>query len=259
MLRSANDLKDFSIGATDGDIGRVEGFYFDDRRWTVRYIIVNTGGWFSERKVLVSPYAVDGTNWNSRTIDTALTREEVKVSPRIDVKSPTSRDHEAAFNGHHNLPNYWDGPKLWGPVRRPAAIKKHNRENLPPSDGPRDHFADSRLRSTSEMHGNVIICTDGNIGHLEDFILDDESWSIRYLVIDTRNWWPGKKVMLPPRLIASVNWRDGKVHVELTCRQIKDSPEYDDTATIDREYEERLHRHYDQEGYWDSRGDRAAG
>lgn len=130
MLRSANEFKDFSIGATDGDIGQVEGFYFDDRHWTVRYIIVNTGGWFSERKVLISLYAVDGTNWNNRTIDTTLTREEVKESPRIDVKSPTARDHEAAYNGHHKFPNYWAGPELWGPVRRPAAVKKYNRENL---------------------------------------------------------------------------------------------------------------------------------
>lgn len=79
MLRSANEFKDFSIGATDGDIGRVEGFYFDDRQWTVRYIIVNTGSWFNESKVLVSPYAVDGTNWNSRTIETALTRESERA------------------------------------------------------------------------------------------------------------------------------------------------------------------------------------
>lgn len=101
------------------------------------------------------------------------------------------------------------------------------------------------------MQGNVIICRDGH--HL-----DDESWAIRYLVIDTRNWWPAKKVMLPPRSIAGVHWGDGKIHVDLTCRQIKESPEYDDTATIDREYEERLHRHYDQKGDWESRGDRDA-
>lgn len=258
MLRSANEFKDFSIGATDGDIGQVEGFYFDDRHWTARYIIVNTGGWFSERKVLISLYAVDGTNWNNRTIDTKLTREEVKESPRIDVKSPTARDHEAAYNGHHNFPNYWAGPELWGPVRQPAAIKKYNRENLPFSEAGQD-FTDSRLRSTNEMQGNVIVCRDGHLGHMEDLILDDESWAIRYLVIDTRNWWPAKKVMLPPRVIADVHWRDGKIHVDLTCRQIKESPEYDDTATIDREYEERLHRHYDQAGYWESRGDRDAG
>lgn len=123
--------------------------------------------------------------------------------------------------------------------------KRRSREKV---KGRRDRFAESRLHSTSEMRGNVIICTDSNIGHADDFILDDESWTIRYLAIDTRNWWPGKKVMLPPRSIASVNWRDGKIHIEMTCQQIKDSPEYDDTATIDREYEERLHRHYGQAG-----------
>jgi hypothetical protein len=259
MLRSANDLKDFSIGATDGEIGRVEEFYFDDKQWTVRYIVVNTGGWFNVRKVLISPYAVDGTDWNGRTIETALTREEVMESPRIDVNNPVSRDDEAAYNGHHNFPHYWAGPKLWGPVQRPGEIKTHNQGELPSSEAAQDRSSESHLRSTKEMHGYVIDCTDGNIGHVEDFILDDESWVIRYLVIDTRNWWPGKKVTLPPRWIENVNWPDAKIHVDLSRRQIKDSPEYDDTAAIDREYEERLHRHYGQAGYWETGGERDAG
>jgi len=149
MLRSANEFKDFSIGATDGDIGRVEGFYFDDWQWTVRYIIVNTGGWFNESKVLVSPYAVDGTNWNSRTIDTALTRESERAPGTALQKAVCAV-----------------------PVKCAA---------------------------TSSFQDEIIHVTDIAVR------TDDESWTIRYLAIDTLNWWPGKKVMLPPRSIASVN------------------------------------------------------
>jgi uncharacterized protein YrrD len=250
MLRSANDLRGFSIGATDGEIGQVVAYYFDDEQWTVRYIVVNAGGWFNARKLLVSPLSVDGADWNSRTFETALTREEVKNSPTIDTDGPISRRQEAAYNTHHKLSSYWKGPKLWGPAKLPSETHRRSRSDIESARAGDEAYSGSHVHSTKQIEGFRLGASDGEIGHVEDFIIDDETWTIRYIVVDTRNWWPGKKVTLSPRWVKSVDWKNRKVHVDLSRREIKNSPEYDDTATIDREYEERLHDHYGQSGYW---------
>jgi uncharacterized protein YrrD len=221
MLRSVNDLADFSIGATDGDIGQVEGFCFDEERWNVHYIVVNTGGWLHARRVLIAPASVERVDWNTRTIEMALTREEVKNSQRIDRRDRYS----------------------WRPRR--LETKKQTKNSSVAQVTASEH-----LRNTRQLGGFGLAARDGAIGHLDDFIIDDESWMIRYLVVDTRNWWPGKKVMLSPHWIKRVSWRKRNIEVELSRKQIKDSPEYDDSSLVDRDYEERLHRHYGQPGYW---------
>lgn len=247
MLRSANDFGDFSIGATDGDIGQVEEFYFDDEHWTVRYIVVNTGGWFHASKVLISPLSVGKADWTGRTIETALTRAEVKGSPRVDTERPTSRQQEAAYNDPFKFPYDWAGPKPWAPDRLPGEFSTRGGWAQP---GGARAAPSSDSHSTKEVTGYPIAASDGGIGHLDDFIIDDERWTIRYLAVDTRNWWPGKKVLLSPRGITRVNWQEQKIEVALPRQQIKNSPEYDDSASIQREYEEELHRYYDEAGYW---------
>jgi sporulation protein YlmC with PRC-barrel domain len=212
MLRSANDLHGFSIGATDGDVGQIEAFYFDPLKWTVCSIEVNAGGWLSPRKLLLSNLNVDATDWYARTIETDLTREEVKRSPRLGVAVGGLRRHKGAGT---------------------ASI---------------DDVAGAR--STKEIAGGHIAANDGAIGHVEDVIIDDETWTIRYIVIDTRNWWPGKKVIIAPAWVSRVDWRNRRLHVDLSRREIQDSPEYDDSSAIDRKFEERLHEHYKQPGYW---------
>ena len=247
MLRSANDFDDFSIGATDGDIGQVEEFYFDDEHWTVRYIVVNTGGWFHASKVLISPLSVGKADWTGRYIETALTRAEVKESPRVDTERPTSRQQEAAYNDPVKFPYYWAGPKPWAPDRLPGEFSTRGGWAQP---GGARSAPSSDSHSTKEVTGYPIAASDGGIGHLDDFIIDDERWTIRYLAVDTRNWWPGKKVLLSPRWITRVNWQEQKIDVALPRQQIKNSPEYDDSASIQREYEEELHRYYREAGYW---------
>jgi uncharacterized protein YrrD len=202
MLRSANDLTDFSIAATDGDIGQVEGFCFDESQWMAHHIVLNTGGWLHARKVLIPSLSVERVDSQTRAIEMALTREEVKNCPAA-----------AETQQHHGV-------------------------------------APAKLRSTKKMAGYSIAASDGAIGHLDDFIIDDETWTIRYLVVDTRNWWPGKKVMLSPRWIKRLDWKKHKVEVGLSRAQIEDSPEYDDSSVIDRDYEERLYKHYGEPGYW---------
>ncbi len=92
--------------------------------------------------------------------------------------------------------------------------------------------------------------TDGQIGHVEDFIIDDETWAIRYLIIDTQNWLPGKKVLLSPRWIESVSWDESKVFVSISRKAVEQSPEYTEESLLTREYETGLHKHYNRQGYW---------
>jgi len=254
MLRSVKELKGYKIEATDGDVGEVVQFYFDDDKWTVRYLVADTGGWLTGRNVLISPGALGKVDWNSRRLRVNMTRERVENSPGIDTERPVSRQHETAYHDYYGYPYYWTGPYLWGPVAYPAYPP------LSPAGAPsavQEEVAaasrqeeDVHLRSTQEVTDYYIEAGDGDIGHVEDFIIDDESWTIRYVVIDTRNWWPGKKVLVSPEWIRSVSWTDSKVHVDLSRDTIKNSPEFDPSAPVSRDYEKRLHNHYGRSEYW---------
>lgn len=254
MLRNVNDMKGLTIRATDGEIGMVDQFYFDDESWTIRYLVVDAGGWLSGlsgRLVLISPYSLGSTDWHARCLNVRLTKKQVANSPEIDTHKPVSRQHEAALNGYYGYPFYWNGPYLWGGELSPleaAQIETLAREETSAQD--QKDWEDSHLRSTSEVKGYPIEAVDGEIGHVAGFVVDDETWAIRYIEVSTQNWWPGKKVLLPPAWITSVNWPDSKVAVELNRETIKNSPEYDESATITREYEDQLYRHYGRPAYW---------
>ncbi len=254
MLRSINELKGFDIVATDGEIGDVEEFYFDDERWAVRYIVVNTGSWLSGRQVLISPFSVTEVDRDDRKLYVTLTKNQVEKSPNIDTHKPVSRQMEVAYADYYDYPYYWGSPFLWGAVELPvlgaqrAATVMSNTMAVTTTE--RLIPADVHLRSTEEVSTYHIAATDGEIGHVEDFIVEDGNWRIRYLAIDTRNWWPGRKVIVAPQWIASIDWAQGKVHVNLSREGIKQSPEYDSSRLLLREYETKLHRHYGQAGYW---------
>ena len=255
MLRSMKDLHGFTIGATDGDIGTVKEFYFDDVSYTVRYVVVETGGWLSDRRVLLSPIAFRATDWEHQRITTGLTKAKVEKSPDIDTQKPVSRQHETAFFGYYGYGPYWEGPYLWGaspnpylgpgPVLNPAALGREQSWNW---EGRERH--DPHLRSSRAVTGYHIQSTDGDIGHVEGFVVDDESWAIRYMIVDTSNWWAGKKVLVAPAWIEKVDWDQSKVHVTITRAQIENSPEYDPAQPVERAYEQQLHGHYGQPRYW---------
>ena len=116
MLRNANDLKGFTIRATDGELGNVDQLYFDDKTWAIRYFVVETGGWLGGRRVLISPIAVVQADWQAKRVDVALTKKQVEHSPNVDTHQPVSRQNEAEYYGYYGYPCYWDGPFLWGPA-----------------------------------------------------------------------------------------------------------------------------------------------
>ena len=254
MLRNVTRLRGFEIRAKDGEVGTLDQFYFDDETWAIRYLIVNTGIWLSGRLVLVSPIALRQANWESRRLDVALTKQQVEGSPGIDTHKPVSRQHEAVYMGYYGYPYYWGGPNLWGLASYPAGLLAQ-REAVTEAEASQaragKESADSHLRSTEEVTGYHIEASDGEIGHVKDFIVDDETWAIRYLEVDTQNWWPGKKVLVSPQWINNVSWTDSKVYIDLTRETIQNGPEWNDTIPVTREYEYRLHEYYARSPYWE--------
>jgi len=259
MLRKVSSIKGYAIQATDGELGSVKEAYFDDERWGIRYLVVETGSWLSRRSVLISPFSIRDIDDTDELIHVSLSMDQVKNSPDIDTHQPVSRQLEGEFSDYYGYSNYWSGPYLWGAGGYPVLPLPESASIPPLEDRPdqvaaraADNAEDTHLRSSANVDGYHIGGTDGEIGHVEDFIFDDEAWAIRYFLVDTRNWWPGgRKVLLGTNWIAHIDWTDATVQTTLTRDQIKESPEYDPEAGIDRDYENRLHRHYDRQGYWD--------
>ncbi len=249
MLRNANELHGFTIRATDGELGTVDQLYFDDETWAIRYLTVETGGWLGGRPVLISPYSVVHAAWQTKRLDVALTKKQVQNSPDINTHQPVSRQHEAEFNGYYGYPYYWGGPYLWGPAFYPAGTTVPTASAEVRADRERES-ADSHLRSAEAVTGYSIEATDGDIGHVDGFVVDDEAWAIRYIEVATRNWWPGKKVLVSPAWIERVSWPNSTVYAGLSRDTIKDAPEYVDSNRITREYENRLYFHYGRPPYW---------
>jgi hypothetical protein len=248
MLRSVNNLVGFSLGAEDGEVGRVYSFLFETGTWAVRYLVVGTGHWLPGRKVLISPSAVDQPDWQGRVFHVNLSKEQVRSAPEIDVEKPVARQRELELHRHYGWVPYW------GPVHGLAVAPEHCAE-APPQQGQRtailvETLGESNLRSSREVTGYRIHATDGPIGHLEDFIVSDEDWIIRYLVVDIRDWLSGKSVLISPEWVRDIAWEEREVWVDVPKQTIEDSPPYDPSAPVNREYEIRIYDYYGRPKYW---------
>lgn len=228
MQRSINSLCGFTMGATDGEIGKVKEFYFDDETWAVRYLIVETGNWLSGRKVLIAPQALLVPDWQDGVFPVNLTKEQIKNSPDIDTDKPISRRQEIELYGHYPWRSYWGSGFFAGgfggyaaplPIIDEVIIKETDFADEHDDDDP-------HLRSTERVSGYNIHASDGDIGHVKDFIIDDKTWKITGLVIDTHNWIGGHKVLIPVRHINKIKWEDFKVYVDLSTGAIKDFEHY---------------------------------
>jgi len=251
MLRDASELKGLAIRATDGELGTAKEFYFDDESWAIRYLTVETGGWLNGKQVLISPYSIVRTDWDARQVDVALTKEQVEKSPSVDTHKPVSRQHEVAYLGYYGYPYYWGGPYLWGPGYYPSALAVPRIPSPENSTGQNHGEAnETHLRSTAAVTGYRIEAVDGDIGHVHGFVLDEEAWAIRYIVVSTTNWWPGKKVLVSPAWIRKVSWGESKLYAGLTREAIKGAPQYIESKKISRDYEFELYQYYGRPPYW---------
>jgi len=258
MLHSVEELQGYSIYASDGDAADVKAFYFDDESWKVRYLVAKVGSLFANQMVLIAPESVEETEWEVQVLHTNLTREQVKEAPGIEDDPPVADQQEIEHHGYHGTTPYWGnglepaGPPLIPtyPGAYPGGVYDPVAGAVEEGEAPLEERGDPHLRSTEEVAGYNIRATDGEIGHVEDFVVDDEEWAIRYVVVDTRNWLPGRKVLIPARRISAVGWPEREVYADLTREEIKSAPEWDPDALPDREYETRLHEHYGHPPYW---------
>jgi hypothetical protein len=239
MLRTVQTLVGNKVYAIDGDLGTVEEFYFDDQAWTIRYMIVNTGNWLSGRTVLISLVALGTPDWHSKKFPVNLTQDQIRHSPDIDTEQPVSRQHEVELSQYYAWPTYWGTGfgvgGLYGMTPLPPIINERTMANIGASAHARQ--GDPHLRSRRNVRGYRIHATDGEIGHVKDYIGDDEQWTIRFLILDTRNWLSGRKVLLPPHWITRVEWGDSSVYVNLSRDSVKQNPEFDPSQLVTMGYE----------------------
>lgn len=224
MLYRSKEFKGRMMAGRDGELGKVADIFFDDERWVVRYLVVETGSWLSSRQVLISPASLSAEQPEGGTVRTALSREQIKNSPSVDTHQPVSRQYEARHALYYEYAPYWMGTGLWGAAAMPIPPAPQAPPKSPPPDAEGGDAA-SHLRSCAEVIGYDIEATDGGIGHLDEFLIDPRSWRIERLVIDTRNWLPGKYVQVDPAKIRSVDWRARRVQVAMTREQIESAPE----------------------------------
>jgi len=250
MKRIISRLVGCKVRAKDGDLGRVEDFYFDDHRWIIRYMVVDTRRWLQGRQVLISTAALKRPDWKARAFPVNLTKEQVRNSPSIDTDKPVSRQHEVALHDYYEWPVYWGvGVQPYTGVGYPvpARLGLGARRRELSLEKPED----PNLRSTDTVTGYSLHAPDGDIGRVQDFVVDDETWAIRYVVVDTHNWLPGKKVLMFPAWISRVSWGKSKVFVDLSRESIKNCPAFDPSKPVTRSYEERLFDHYGRAKYWE--------
>lgn len=267
MFANLKDLKGHNILATDGEIGKVDDFYFDDDEWKVRYVVVDTGGWLSGRKVLLSPDVLRQPEQESGAIPVNLTRQQVQDSPDIDTQKPVSRRDEERLRGYYGWPYYWvpgTGPEMgMGYAPLPMAVQPvpvtgeepplnrdpehEGMEDVPSSD----RRENQHLRSFDEVSGYRINADDGHIGKADDFIVETEKWTMLYMVVDTGGLFGGKKVLIAPSWIEEISWTEKEIDIGLKVETVNNSPAYDPTQPLDREFESRLYRHYGKNEYWE--------
>jgi hypothetical protein len=262
MIRSVKHINTFAVTASDGDIGSVADIYFDDERWTIRYLVVDTGKWLPGRKVLISPIAVRAAEWGSQRLELSLSRERVRNSPPFDTHKPVSRQQESAYFDYYGYPHYWAGPGVWGAYPTPMMPTPEEAARVEQRARAEKQAAaergDAHLRSATEVTGYAISAVDGDLGHVEDLLFDDVSWTVRYLVVDTSNWWFGKHVVVAPDWISQIDWPSRTVAVRVGRQQLKNAPEYDRAEHVDRQWEASYYQHLQQPGYWLNAGDARA-
>jgi hypothetical protein len=227
-LRTLNELRNFHLMGQDAKIGGIQDFLFDDQHWLIRYVLA-VGQDAAVRTILISPASITGVNDESRTIHVALTHSQILQSPPLEGSQPVTREVEEGLTNYFQWPAYWRHEAV-------APVLAGSRAT---------QTADSTLRSARNVIGYYLQAVDGRIGHIEDLICDDQFWVLRYVVVSTRNWLPGRKVLISPAWITEMDWSDKLAHVNLTRERIRESPHYDSDQSVTAEYQRELQTHYD--------------
>jgi hypothetical protein len=246
MFRTGRQLRGCSLQAKDGEIGRVQDLYFDTLYWGLRYFMVNAGKGLRRHFVLISPESVHAPRWDQHLLPVDLTQEQVRHSPDWERDQPVSRQYEAALRKHYAWPPYWGSFYGAGGIGSPpisaTSLAAGSVQDI-------ELEGDPHLFSAEDVIGHHVEASDGEIGHVDDLLLDDQRWTIRYLIIATRNWWPGKKVILSPWWASELDWSHRKICVDLKREAIKTSPSYNPEEILTNEASGELHDYYGRPRY----------
>jgi sporulation protein YlmC with PRC-barrel domain len=223
MLRSIRQLYGKTLGTAEGEIGQVKDFYFNDQHWVVRYVIADTASWLSGRLVLISPHAFGDFQQDGDCLLVNLSRKQIENGPAIDSDKPVSRQYEEDYYRYYGWPVYWDGSGMWGMGGAPSNYLMPNQQEVCGNGHDRD---DPHLQSTQAINGYHIQTDEGAIGHVTDFMMDDKSWEIRHLVVETGHWFSGKEIAISPKQIDRISYEESKVFVKTTKEAILETPEY---------------------------------
>jgi hypothetical protein len=258
MLIVGSALKGYALAASDGRIGTVKTFLFDDTTWQIRWLVIDTGTWLSTRRVLVHPAALGTPDHERQFLPVRLSKAQIEASPDLAQDRPVTMQMETDVYSHYDWDPHW-GPSFYGPAGvgtgpggsfsaaggdpEDPAVLEAQRLQLGADDG------DPHLRDMTALRGYHIHASDGSIGHVENFLIDDADWGIRYLIVDTRNWWPGARVLIAPYAVKSIEWTDRQVRLNVTQHQVRTSPAWDPVDIVERDYQRTLHSHYRWPGY----------
>jgi len=244
MFRSLRDLLKYNIEAYDGPIGHVHDIFFDDCTWSVRYFVIDVGSWLTGRQVLLAPHAIDDEDWNHHKIRVSLTKEQVKNSPDVDVDKPISRQYEERLFTYYGWPVFWGAPGIMvaSPPVSPAEYEKESSEGKKKGD--------PCLRSVREVTGYQVEASNGEVGHIEDFIAEDDPWMVRYIVVNLGHKMGEKKVLVSPKWVEKTDWIEKKFFMDIEKELIYESPEYKPTDPVNRVVEEKLYDYHGKPYYW---------
>ena len=226
MLQNIKELYGNKLAASDGEIGIIKDLYFDDQRWAVRYVVAETGAWLTGRAVLISPHAFGELDTDKKQLHLNLTRAQIEKSPSIESHRPVSRQYEQDYYSYYGWPTYWSGDLMWGVAGFPGV-------NVPPAGVPvgaslqhgHNQQNDLHLRSTQEIIGYAIEATDGPIGTVASFMVDDKSWAVGELVVEAGHWYSGKEILISSSKIISISYEESKVFVNLSQTDIRHTAE----------------------------------
>ncbi len=226
MLQDIKQLYGRKLGATDGDIGQVQDFYFDDKSWAIRYLVADTGGWLTGRQVLLSPHAFANSAFGRsaadvETLHVNLTRKQIEDSPAIETHRPVSRQHETEYYQYYGWPAYWQVEGMWSAIDVPVATP-------PPASVPHhghNQREDLHLRSMKAIAGYHLHAIDGQVGTVRSFMVDGKTWAIRELVVEAGHWYAGKTILLLPKNISRISYEDSAIFVDLTLNDIRQTAE----------------------------------
>jgi hypothetical protein len=262
MLFAVGGLVGCAVKASDGDVGSVKDFLFDDENWKIRWMVVSAGKWLPGRQLLIHPSAIAPLTLPAKPqfpmmspgdrleLAVNLTKREIEQGPYSAEDEPVNKDMEALLYDYYGWDPYW-GATHFGAELMPnaeerivdAVARRDAGDVIPPVDGG-DH-----LHSVAAFKDYYVHAVDGDIGHVENLLADDANWEIRYLVIATRNWWPGKIVQLSPYAVKNIDWFGQHINMNVTRDQVRSAPAWDPLAMMDEAREEEFHRHFGWPGY----------